>query len=167
VSKINQTPRGLQSLLGNVNQGVNPSDLSQVVSPGVDLFPFWAVEKTKFQLQGASVAHVVGQGIELIVPEGKLWMPLVVSSNGFNLSGQGGQISIHITDNSATARPVLAVSEYNPDRGVTVGVACSAVLQKPFVMSAGNRFRAEWLGADGPNTNSSFNIDLMYIEIQA
>lgn len=40
MSRINRTPVGLQGFLGSQNFGVNPGELSQTVSPTVDLTPF-------------------------------------------------------------------------------------------------------------------------------
>lgn len=166
MSKINQTPIGLQSLLGNVNQGVNPSELDGNVSPGVDLLPFWGYEKTKFRVVGGSVAHTVGQGTEMVVPTGEVWLPIAVSADSFNLTTQEGILALHITDNLGATRTVIAQSAFQADSGNTQRVACGVIFSTRFLMGAGMRFRAEWNSAIGPATNSTMNIDLTYYSIR-
>lgn len=153
--------------MGNVNQGVNPSDLSQTVAPTVDLVPFWGVEKTLFRVAAASVAHTIGQGVEMLVPFGELWVPLVVSADSFNLAGQDGLLAIHVTDEAGNARPVIAQSAYQADTGVTARVSCGTVISQRFIMAAGTRFRAEWNSVLGPATNSTMSIDLMYWRVSS
>lgn len=166
MSKINQVPSSLQSLLGNVNQGVNPSDLSGVVSPGVDLVPFWGLEKTKFRVAASSIGHVIGQGVEMVVPAGEAWVPLAVSTNGFCLAEQDGVLMLHITDNAGVVRPILAVSDYVNATSSTLGIACQSNIQGRFVMGPGMRFRSEWLSATGLTTNATLSIDLMYYSLK-
>ena len=47
MSRINRTPEGLQVLLGTQAFGDNPNELSQVVSPTVDLLPFFAASRLR------------------------------------------------------------------------------------------------------------------------
>lgn len=167
MSKVNTTPRGLQSLLGNVNQGENPNQLNQVINPTTDLFPFWSVDKTRFRVVAGSVAHTIGQGVELVVPEGKLYIPTAVSTDGFNLNGQGGSIGVHITDAAGNVRAIVASSLYLPDLGATQTVYCGVAFPNRFVMTPGQRFRSQWLIAEGPTTNATLSIDLYYVELDA
>jgi len=75
MSQINQPPVGLQSLLGTKNFGKNPDDLSQIVQPTVDMFPFWASQKIRY-IQEQTTTAGAGSTIETIVPDGETWLVL-------------------------------------------------------------------------------------------
>lgn len=72
VSKVNTAPRGLQSLLGNVNQGINPHELAHQLSPGIDLYPFLVIDKKRWG-GGLAAYTAVGDLIGVTVPEGEVW----------------------------------------------------------------------------------------------
>jgi hypothetical protein len=72
MGKINRPPIGLQSLLGSINFGVNPSELFETVRPTVDLFPFWAQQTWRIDQQTVNTAGF-GTVITVTVPEGELW----------------------------------------------------------------------------------------------
>ena len=79
MSRINQPPFGLQSLLGSQNFGDNPSELAQTVVPLIDLWPFLSAEKIRYA-RGASTLNARGDSVSVTVPEGELWMPLTISA---------------------------------------------------------------------------------------
>ena len=102
-SKVNTTPKGLQDLLGNVNQGTNPHELDHKISPIVDLYRFWTVNKVLAKFATAEVAGTVGQGLSVPVPEGELWQ-IVAASCAFELGGTNDEtmISVGILDSTLT-----------------------------------------------------------------
>ena len=81
VSKVNSSPRGLQDLLGNVNQGINPHELDHKISPTVDLYPFWSSNKILATQVNGDIAGTVGQYVAVPVPEGELWQVIAASAH--------------------------------------------------------------------------------------
>jgi hypothetical protein len=71
MSKIHRPPRGLQHLLGSQSFGKNPDELSQIVTPGLDLTGYYAAELLKTQTVNTNVASdgVIG-AIKFTAPVG-------------------------------------------------------------------------------------------------
>lgn len=72
MSKINTPPIGLQDFLGSKNYGENPAQLGQVVSPMLDLAPFFGVYEQDI---ARDTGVLTGRGIAATVevPEGEAW----------------------------------------------------------------------------------------------
>ncbi len=103
-SRINRLPKGLQDFLGNSNFGNNPSDLSAIVSPTLDMSPFYAAETIAVYKGGQKIVSTEGD-IDLVdVPPGYVWL----------VTGVGCSIRL-----SATARPA-AGAEPSLDIGFRV-----------------------------------------------
>jgi hypothetical protein len=79
VSRINRVPVGLQDLLGSQNLGRNPADLDQVVRPGVDMFPFWGLERMTWFRTAAVTVSTTGQAATTTIPQGEAWIPLTAT----------------------------------------------------------------------------------------
>lgn len=79
MSQINRVPFGLQDLLGSQNFGDNPSELSQVVAPTLDMTPFLTAERTSYSYLSLTLAANAEIGT-IVVPEGELWYCLGVGS---------------------------------------------------------------------------------------
>jgi len=147
-SRINRVPRGLQDLLNSVNLGVNPSDLSLQVQPGVDLFPFWASEKLAMYGE-IGVAPAANTDIQTyIVPNGQAWWPITWSMR-CTLVTVGDVISFggRIEQNGmAQAGTVFAegVFEMWQPRYVAASVNDQVTIAKswaqPVLFGPGNRF---------------------------
>ena len=128
ISKVNASPKGLQSLLGNVNQGVNPHELDHVVSPGVDLYPHWAADKTLVKSETTSVVPSPGNGMTITVPEGEIWQPIAI----------GGVVSMLIAVEYAFSVGIL-----NP-ASLTHTTVASAVTDQAAV-ATNNQLRAGYV----------------------
>lgn len=79
-SMIATSPRGLQDLLGNINQGVNPHDLSHTVSGVIDLTPFWSTDKLQMNANLGAIT-AVGDYVSFEVPTGEVWRPVNVTAH--------------------------------------------------------------------------------------
>lgn len=106
-SKVNQPPRGLQSLLGNVNQGVNPHELNHVIQPTTDLLPFWSVDKQKSESKITVVSTVLG-GSTIVVPDGKLWRVRHIAGRTVTQSTDVLALEIEVWYKGTTLRVPLA-----------------------------------------------------------
>ena len=96
MSRINRVPSGLQDLLGSQNLGTNPADLSMVVAPTVDMFPFWAAERlTGWGQNNAAVSNSTVDIATLVVPNGEAWMPLHMAV-GVTLATVGDTINTRL-----------------------------------------------------------------------
>lgn len=78
MSRINTVPKGLQSFLGNTNFGDNPSELSEVAAPVVQLNPFLQVDQMRARSSAAiTTVNSPGNAIEqFAVPQNKIWFVL-------------------------------------------------------------------------------------------
>mgnify|MGYP000431930982 CR=1 FL=1 len=112
MSQINRPPIGLQGLLGSQNFGTNPSELSQIVSPGIDLFPFWASQGLKFDKQTGSAAGV-GSLIETQVPDGKTWAVLSCAFLCDDPTANADRIQWIAIDENATGTDYFVVAVEN------------------------------------------------------
>jgi len=147
-SRINRVPRGLQDLLNSVNLGVNPSDLSLVVQPTVNLYPFWASEKLAMYGE-IGVAPAANTDVQTyIVPNNQAWMPITWSLRA-TLVTVGDVISFggRIEQNGmAQAGTIFAegVFEMWHDRYVAASVNDQVTILKswaqPVLFGPGNRF---------------------------
>lgn len=114
MSRINAVPKALQDLLGNTASGVNPSELAAFVQPGLEMLPFWMLDRQEYIPSAGSVAAVFGNTF-LTVPAGEIWIPIGLS---FEITGtvigEAFQIVVGVTDSSALTRVHAAVSDYIP-----------------------------------------------------
>ena len=165
VSKINQPPRGLQDFLGNVNQGINPHELDHRVAPGVDLVPFWGVDKIRMLVNTGNVTGAVGQGIELAVPAGEVWIPIAVSGDWFLLTTEIGRIALHMTDPAGNARTVIAKSELVTAGAGTEAISCGLAFPQRFVMPTGWKFRCQ-VETSTVAGAQSMSVDVMYYRLR-
>jgi hypothetical protein len=96
MSQINRPPIGLQSLLGSQNFGENPSNLLQDVTSQLDLLPFYGAY---LQKDVREIGNLIGRGnaVNITVPEGELWLPIVVSGGLIGQIGSTSNIRLAIT----------------------------------------------------------------------
>lgn len=120
MSRINTVPKGLQSFLGNTNFGDNPSEMSEVAAPIVDLNPFLQVDQVR-----AYESAVITQNAppvlinSLTVPENELWFILAaaVSVNCVNATQQsfGSSLRLRFYPNNpnSAANPQVPLLQLN------------------------------------------------------
>lgn len=97
MSRINKVPQGLQSLLASQNLGVNPSELSPVVTPTVDLLPFWTLGTIQTFTSAVSLDPVaVGAG-------GVLWSKAIPAAEAWFIVGLGMVYTLPATGNQFKA----------------------------------------------------------------
>lgn len=95
MSQINRVPRGLQSLLQSKNFGVNPSELSEVTVPMVDIGSF--LKANLWRVTTASIAvPTLGTQLRIAVPEGKVWEIWRVHVRFLNNFAAGGRVKAAI-----------------------------------------------------------------------
>lgn len=164
VSKVNATPIGLQNLLGNVNQGINPHELDHKISPTVDLFPFWSQQKTRFATETGSVAGTIGQGIEIEVPEGELWVPLAMEG-AFPVAGVGNEIAISVGIlPEITGNMVAVASVYQNGVAANGRVVASIAFPNRFIMSGGQAFGCQVDQATS-TLAQTMSLEVMYVRL--
>ncbi len=78
MSRINRVPFGLQELLGSTAQGDNPSDLLQDVRASFDIEPLWHADRIE-SIEGTGTQQTIGAGIQVTIPSGEYWRPIVFS----------------------------------------------------------------------------------------
>ena len=122
MSRINRPPIGLQYVMGNTNFGDNPSELSGITAPVVDLMPFFGVELIDFEYNSANVSSGAG-ATRIEVPENELW--LVKQIVGFIASaptpGDTASISLFL-ENPIRKNPLIAPAI---DYCLAVGETCT------------------------------------------
>lgn len=74
MTQITRVPFGFTDLLGSKNFGKNPTELSGVVAPIVDIGEFLAVERRSFTHNAPTVQSADGVATSMSVPEGELWL---------------------------------------------------------------------------------------------
>lgn len=79
MTQINQPPYGLTDLLGSKQFGDNPSELASTVVAGVELYPFWSVDKERYT-RNSNALTGRGIAVSISVPTGEVWMPRVISA---------------------------------------------------------------------------------------
>ena len=96
MSRINRVPKGLQDLLGSQNLGDNPSDLSLLVQPQVDMFPFWSAERlTVIGNVTFSFSNSDAVLATFTIPDGEAWIPLHISAQAA-LASVGDSVRLEI-----------------------------------------------------------------------
>lgn len=80
MSRIGKAPAGFQDLLGSVNFGDNPSDLSNVAQAIVEMYPFLASTNL---VRAAATTVAAGPTAEafLEVPQGEIWFVRFIASS--------------------------------------------------------------------------------------
>jgi len=73
MSQITRVPWGLQDFLGNRNQGDNPSVFGEVVTPTLDMTPFFSINNEKLYSEGFGII-TANATIDHTVPEGEVWI---------------------------------------------------------------------------------------------
>jgi len=165
MSKINTPPRGLQNFLGNVNQGVNPSDLDQQVNPTVDLVPFWGTDKLKSIVSGASIAGTLGQGITVEVPEGELWIPIAASGQYFVAQAQTRQISLRVVDQSGGGLSIIANGRID-SASLTAEVTCGLAFPNRFILPSSWGIRCQ-IDETSSATAATMEVNIFYYKLDA
>lgn len=74
MSKITRVPRGLQKYLGTQNQGENPVDLAQIVSPGLSMDRFYDVENDFWQAYAFSPTAIATTFAIKTIPNDEIWI---------------------------------------------------------------------------------------------
>lgn len=73
MSKITRLARGLQEYLGTQNQGSNPVDLGQVVTPTVNFDLFYQVEKRFWEAAAFSPTAIDTVKTLVTIPDDEIW----------------------------------------------------------------------------------------------
>lgn len=152
MSRINQVPRGLQSLLRSKSLGANPSDLGQLVLPTVDLTNAYAAERMRW---AQAIFNATAPQVEIDVgpDDGKLWLPTYVAGYASH-AGTGPQdvrLLLRLLNpvNGPTS-VVLASTEFRSiDAGDAVFVAWNWHGPQPYVFG-GMRFQLRAIQAGNP-----------------
>jgi len=161
MSKINTLPKGLQSFLGNTSQGVNPSDLSPGVDPSFDMYPFWASDKIKGAFVNANTVGVIGQNLNLAVPEGEVWQLIAVSSTFPMLVENSVGLGIQLVEPSGSVNVTIAsVFRESPDS--ITNCVVSKVFPNRFLLPAGWKIRGVIESASDATGRAMF-VSAMYI----
>lgn len=165
MSKINSLPKGLQELLGNTSQGKNPDELSNVVYGNFDILPFWGIDKTIAQVVSANTVHVVGQGIDMNVPEGEAWYLKAASGSSFLATTESGRLSLHISNPAGTVRVTIGQSAYITAKLLTEEIVAPAIMPSGFILPSGWSLRSQWEGVDAGLANT-MSLDAIFYRIR-
>lgn len=164
LSKVNTPPVGLQNLLGNVNQGVNPHELDHKITPVVDLYPHWAVNKLKTELSFGEVAGTSGEGLTINVPDGELWQVVAASAHYENVSAGNDDtnIGIGIADSSDAVTTIVSVNSFgvnSPGAVGQFGSVAGCAFPDRFILSSGWGIRGEVI------SSSQAGVRTMYVKV--
>lgn len=151
MSRINRVPQGFQSLLASQNFGDNPSELSEVAAPVLELDKF--LSKTLIRRTTASAsASAIGAALDITIPEGQLWEPLnwwVGANNQFNAGGQAVIRAELVFPDEENAAGLQVVSMFDTSPKVILDAVSTGVSYGDGIQMAGQlygpgtRFRAE------------------------
>ncbi|GAG61667.1 unnamed protein product, partial [marine sediment metagenome] len=141
-SKVNSPPRGLQYFLGNVNQGLNPHELNHEVQPIADLVPFWGVDKTVSSVVGGNIVKTIGQGIEMLVPEGEVWYMVAASAQCFASATFALAISLRIVAPGGGLLTTIATGIAFPAPSVWE-LHAGTLFTQPFILPTGYGFKLQ------------------------
>lgn len=172
MSRINRVPVGLQSLLGASNFGDNPSELSQVTAPVLDLLPYLAAERVSLEREQANLTAQF-QVVDLVVPEGELWLPLQISGGVYAATQTAAkyQFSVdlrNIPGAGGTFALPLARTEYvqNGQPGQQI-VASWTGASRPFLLQSGTIIQcAALLWSAGTGSNDGMAVWCHYIRLE-
>lgn len=93
MTQITRVPIGLQKFLGTQAQGDNPSELGNIVQPGVDLYDFYRVQQERWSEVSSlfSAATILYE----TVPDGEIWILRSVGIRHYG-GGAGGSYTSSI-----------------------------------------------------------------------
>ena len=167
VSKVNSSPRGLQDLLGNVNQGINPHELDHRISPVVDLYPHWSVNRLLAEFKTEEIAGTVGQGTNIEVPEGELWQVVAAECAYENSSSQmdDTSLSVGVLDPSL-AKMVSFYTDWTLNAPGTAGTyqVVGGPFPDRFILSGGWNIRGQVNGSNQAVART-MNVKCLYIKL--
>jgi len=139
MASINKLPFGLLGFLGLKNGGQNPSDLSNILSPVIDLADlYYGTNKQLFRVQANVTA--IGFNALATVPNDEVWYVIGAACNSNAVLGAGvslrGAMAYAAIDGAAFN--VVPLGEY---ASMTVGEVwySAAVLGRPLVLAPGSQ----------------------------
>lgn len=169
-TRVFRFPAGLLELLSSKASGQNPAELGELVSPTLDLMPFYqAGFPVKFAVfTSGTVIAPGGVNSGFVVPQNKWWIPLLhtawLTAIG---AGDGGRVQPSLLDSSA-----------NPFSGgnymATVAASTSRTplssfpwYLTPILIPSGMEFGAWVDDITVATTGISVRVNLAYIEVGA
>lgn len=87
MSNVNRVPRGLLAYLDSQTQGENPSSMSEVVAPVLDMERFYRANARYETAGGGASFDALNDNVTATVPGGETWHVLLVSGCIQNSSG--------------------------------------------------------------------------------
>ena len=160
-TQISRVPFGLQDLLGSTNQGDNPSQLSEIVAPTLDLSSYLEAERRSFTISTAPAAFVNGLLTTITVPLGELWL---VHAVGFAAVTQGlgphfANVSVGINQvaNSSSPTSNHAIANLGQIQGTGSGAGTFLMtydFPKPLPVFGNEKFRCELSQGDFTGVNA-------------
>lgn len=166
LSKVNTPPRGLQSFLGNVNQGVNPHELDHTISPTVELSPFWGIDQVKGGLASLSISGTVGQGVTVVVPPGQVWQVIAASCDMSLVATESLGLSLNIQDPSGGIMQAVVSEDYIIGTPSVTRLSTGLVFTPHLILPTGWGLRGMVTMATDA-TNRTMEVNYMYIPLQA
>jgi hypothetical protein len=175
MSRINTVPRGLQSFLGNTNMGDNPSELSQVTAPVVNLSEWLRIDRMRaFSSAGTIVLAPPTDIVSLTVPDNKLWFLVNAGLWIERTTGTGnGTFASHIVltgypSYSGAGAPgsEVALFQFNRTFSTQGEMADAAQFATPIPLPAG--VTITWrAGINSDSTNDTYNCKgtMLYFEV--
>ena len=136
MSRINRLPSGLQEFLGNTSQGVNPSELSNVVSPTFDISDFWKVQKQD-EIRIVTSMTAVYQSAFFQIPQSELWMLIGVSAGVNILTTESAQLVVQIAEPAAISRTIIASSPYRTAGATSETIVAHASMPPGYMVPSG------------------------------
>jgi hypothetical protein len=151
VKGINRFPEGLLALLDLKSRGNTPSDLSDVVQPGLDMLPFYELGQ-QLQWVNANAAAAVGPAVAPVtVPDGEVWLVRQATLTIEALAG-GTLYGALVSGPANTFAQYQAIARL-PNPWTATAVAQGDVLtwqpQTPFLARSGYVFAARFFSITG------------------
>lgn len=135
MSRINTVPKGLQAFLGNSNFGDNPSELSPVAAPTIDISDFLKVDQMRVYISGLILQNTPPIALDsLTVPDNELWF----------LAGVGVRGSASVANVSANVS--FRVKQYPAHPDSTIGAeALLLELNNNYIGTSNDKYTMQWL----------------------
>jgi len=166
-SPISRRPAGLLDLLLAQQQGQNPTDLIDSVSPTIDMLKFYEAERLDVTRDVKNVTAVGDVGA-VDIPAGEYWKVLAIACNWvFATVNQRLGIRIEVK-NIGETRQDLITSVVKTPTGATDEAAVALRLGSPVIFPSGTTLqsRASSLALDG-EANIQLTTTVFYVRMEA
>ncbi len=177
MSRVNRVPYGLQNLLGAQNFGDNPSELSGIIAPTLDLWQMLKFEQRAWHIDPGAVNRNTPGAISFkAVPEGEMWIVEAIGcSFAKNAPWAVGDV-VEVTASLNQAQGSNAPTVFHPLGSLGRFEATAAVatwwhyfsreMPQPLVLSPGEVIEWELSNTVMPASNVAYRGACRYVKLR-